>query len=97
MKITVVVPTYRRSRDLARCLQALGQLQRPADEVVVTVRDSDEETWAFFKTFDAAALPLKIVTVTIGGVVAAMNAGLEAATGDIVSSRMTMPPRTQPG
>lgn len=85
MKITVIVPTYRRSQDLARCLQALQQQIRCADEVIVTVRDTDEETWEFFETFHAAVLPLKLVTVTVSGVVAAMNAGLEAASGDLIT------------
>lgn len=84
MNITVIVPTYRRSQDLARCLQALQQQQRPANEIIVTVRDIDTETWNFLNSFDAGLLPLKSITITAVGVVAAMNQGLEAATGDIV-------------
>ncbi len=84
MNITVIVPTYRRSRDLARCLQALQQQQRPADEVIVTVRDTDTETWHFLNSFDVGLLPLKSIKITIPGVVAAMNQGLEAACGDIL-------------
>lgn len=39
MKLTVLVPSYRRPDDLARCLKALQQQARPADQVVVVVRD----------------------------------------------------------
>ncbi len=85
MKTTVIVPTYRRSRDLARCLQALQLQQRIADEVIVTVRDSDTETWEFLDQFDSGCLPLKWITITVPGVVAAMNQGLETATGDIIA------------
>jgi cellulose synthase/poly-beta-1,6-N-acetylglucosamine synthase-like glycosyltransferase len=85
MKITVLVPTYRRSQDLERCLIALQQQVRPVDEVLLTVRDTDSETWAFLASFRAEGLPLRTVTVTVPGVVAAMNLGFEASQGDIVA------------
>lgn len=85
MKLTVLVPTYRRPADLARCLSALQQQIRPADEILVTVRDIDTDTWTFFDSFDLGLLPLKVLTITVPGVVAAMNVGFETATGDIIS------------
>lgn len=83
MNITVMVPTYRRPVQLASCLRALQNQIRLADQVIVTVRDTDSETWAFLADFDA--LPLQIVTVKVVGVIAAMNAGLEVAQGDIIA------------
>ncbi|MGH1395642.1 MAG: glycosyltransferase family 2 protein [Trichormus sp.] len=85
MKITVIVPTYRRTKDLERCLLALHKQARPADEVVLVVRDTDYETWQFLTTFDPLLLPLRAKTVTVPGVVAAMNAGLDVAQGDIIA------------
>jgi glycosyltransferase involved in cell wall biosynthesis len=85
MKITVIVPTYRRTKDLERCLLALHKQARPADEVVLVVRDADYETWQFLTTFDPLLLPLRAKTVTVPGVVAAMNAGLDVAQGDIIA------------
>ena len=85
LTVTVVVPTYRRPKDLERCLTALKNQARPADEVVVVARDTDTRTWAFLDSFDVQALPLKTVTVKIPGVVAAMNAGLDMAQSDIVA------------
>ena len=85
MKITVIVPTYLRPQDLERCLTALKQQTRPVDELLIIVRDRDRETWQFLENFDRGALPLQPVTVTAAGVIAAMNIGLEAATGDIVA------------
>lgn len=85
MKLTVLVPTYRRPSDLARCLSALQQQIRPANEVLVTVRDIDTDTWAFLETFNPGSLPLKVLTVTVPGVVAAMNLGFETATGNVIS------------
>ncbi|MBV6621581.1 MAG: glycosyltransferase [Rivularia sp. (in: Bacteria)] len=85
MSIAVIIPTYRRSQDLARCLKALQNQTRLADEVIVVVRDTDTETWSFLQAFDSKNLPLRTATVTITGVVAAMNAGLNAADSDIVA------------
>jgi glycosyltransferase involved in cell wall biosynthesis len=85
MKITVIVPTYRRTQDLARCLEALQKQTRPADEVILVVRDTDTETWAFLEAFNPGTLPLRTETVNITGVVAAMNTGLEVAKGDIIA------------
>jgi GT2 family glycosyltransferase len=85
MKISVLVPTYRRSKDLERCLNALKLQSLPADEVLVVVRDTDEETHRFLGDFDTGLLPLKIVDVVEPGQVAALNAGLAAAAGDIIS------------
>lgn len=53
--------------------------------MIVTVRDTDTETWQFLKEFKDCKLPLQTVKVTVAGVVAAMNAGLEVVEGDTVS------------
>jgi cellulose synthase/poly-beta-1,6-N-acetylglucosamine synthase-like glycosyltransferase len=85
MKSTVLVPTYRRSKDLERCLDALKQQSCPAGEVLVIVRDTDEETHGWLRGFASEVLPLKVVNVVIPGQVAALNAGLAAATGEIIA------------
>jgi cellulose synthase/poly-beta-1,6-N-acetylglucosamine synthase-like glycosyltransferase len=85
IKMTVLVPTYRRPQDLKRCLTALQKQIRPANEVLVTVRDIDAETWTFLATFDPQSLPIKVLTITVPGVVAAINLGFESAIGDIIS------------
>lgn len=85
MLITVLIPTYRRSQDLARCLAALQKQTRLADEVLVVVRDTDTETWEFLDSFNPEALPLRKVVVNVPGVVLAMNAGLDVAQGDIIA------------
>lgn len=82
--IAVLIPTYRRPNDLECCLKALELQTRPADKVVLVVRDTDAGTWAFLQTFKAK-LHLNLITVRVPGVVAALNAGLDAATEDIIS------------
>jgi cellulose synthase/poly-beta-1,6-N-acetylglucosamine synthase-like glycosyltransferase len=86
MSISVIVPTYCRPTDLARCLSALKRQTRPADEVIVLVRNIDTETVTMLKEFKTDTLPLRMVTVDLPGVVAAMNAGLELAQGDIIAT-----------
>ena len=85
MQISTIVPTYRRQQDLARCLEALQKQTRLADEVLVVVRDTDTETRTFIESFQPQNLSLQTVTVKVSGVVAAMNAGLEVAQGDIIA------------
>ncbi len=86
MKVTVLVPTYRRPADLARCLAALQRQSRAPDEVVVVARADDEATHACLR--DPAvpgALPLSVALVDVPGQVAALNRGLDAATGDVIA------------
>ena len=85
IKISVVIPTYRRPKELARCLDALKKQKVPTYEVLVVVRDTDTETWTFFQTFNPELLPMRTVTVNVSGVVAAMNVGMDAASGDIIA------------
>lgn len=85
MKISVIVPTYQRPLDLTRCLTALKKQIRLMDELWVIVRDTDRETWQFLETCDRGNLPLHTATVTVTGVIAAMNIGLESSMGDIVA------------
>jgi len=53
--------------------------------VIVVVRDSDAATWEFLAQFYSPNLLLDIVTVSVPGVVAALNAGLDVVKGDIIS------------
>jgi cellulose synthase/poly-beta-1,6-N-acetylglucosamine synthase-like glycosyltransferase len=86
MKITVLVPTYRRPQDLARCLAALQKQERVPDEVVVVARPDDDATHACLADpLVVGALPLNIAAVDVPGQVAALNRGLDAATGDVIA------------
>ena len=85
LTISVVIPTYYRIQDLRKCLAALDVQSCHPDEVIVVVRDKDRETWDFIQAFTPLTFPVKMVGVTVPGVVAAMNCGLEAAVGSIVA------------
>ncbi|NET30788.1 MAG: glycosyltransferase family 2 protein [Cyanothece sp. SIO1E1] len=84
MKISVIVPTYRRPDDLVRCLSALAKQRRTADEIVLVVRDTDTVTRTTLADTPLSFLPLHVITVSVPGVIAAMNAGLEVASGEII-------------
>lgn len=85
MNMSVLVPTFRRPRDLERCLGALARQTRRAGEIIVVARPEDDGSRAVLEGAIARVLPLKAVMVHAPGQVAALNAGLEAARGDIIA------------
>jgi len=82
--MTVLVPTWRRNEDLARCLEALVVQERSADRVVVVWRQGDEGVHPVLEKY-ASRLPLVAVETTVPGVVEAMNRGLSAALDGILA------------
>lgn len=85
MDVTVIVPTYRRPLDLARCLAALRVQRHAPTSVLVTLRDDDHEGRALADELATTWDVLRSVRVHRTGVVAAMNAALAEAVGDIVA------------
>ena len=84
MRVSVLVPSYRRPKDLERCLGAIASQQRPADQVLVVVRKGDAETFRVSAEWQIR-LNLEIVEVGVPGQVQALNAGLACCVGDIVA------------
>jgi glycosyltransferase involved in cell wall biosynthesis len=84
MTASVLVPTYRRPNDLRRCLDALEKQTRMPDEVLVIYRSEDTETSQLLDHYATMLTMLKVV-VTEPGVVAALNRGLEEASGEIIA------------
>lgn len=85
MKVSVVVPTWRRPAELARCLHGLGSQSRPADEVLVVLRTDDTATLARLRSESWGQVPIRAVVVGEAGMAASLNAGLAAATGEAVA------------
>jgi glycosyltransferase involved in cell wall biosynthesis len=81
--ISVIIPTYKRQHDLDRCLRAVNNQTRKPDEIIVVVRDSDDETLRLLELDYSNHSVVKVVKVTESGVIAALNAGLENAIGDL--------------
>lgn len=84
--VSVIVPTFQRPESLARCLRAVAVQSRSPDEVLVVTRPDDKASREA-----AAAVPLPegvrlMLPVTpVAGVVAALQAGLADATGEVVA------------
>jgi GT2 family glycosyltransferase len=85
LKISVLVPTFRRATHLRRCLTALRAQERLPEEVVVVTRAEDEETQALRSGTDFAPLNVRWLVTTVSGTVAAENAAMEASAGDILA------------
>ena len=83
MKLSVMIPTYRRGESLSRCLNGLAMQARPADQVVVITRPDDEESRRVMTEW-SGMLPITPVSIDRPGVVQAMNRGLEFVSGDVV-------------
>jgi GT2 family glycosyltransferase len=82
-RIAVLIPTYRRGEDLKRCLEAVRQQVRPADQIVVVIRPEDLDAQLVLTEFNSKQLI--VVHVASPGVVAALNAGLVAVQADVVA------------
>ena len=80
--ISVIVPTYRRPDQLARCLAGLRAQSVAPSEIVVVRRRDDEQSEEALR---AAGAGITVVCVERPGVVAAMRAGAEATSGDVVA------------
>jgi GT2 family glycosyltransferase len=85
MRITVVVPTYRRPANLLRCLEALKRQLVPAHEVMVAIRDDDGVTWSTLAAWDRERLPLRLVSAGLLGASEARNRCIDQSTGEILA------------
>jgi GT2 family glycosyltransferase len=85
-RVSVIVPAWQRPLALVRCLRALATQQRAPDEVIVVTRTGDDatETAARAVVFPPPTRVMQVV-VHEGGVIAAMQAGLDRATGDYIA------------
>lgn len=84
-RVSVIVPSYRRPDSLQRCLDALVTQTRAPDEIVVGARADDADTLAQVEAARRVGYPVRVATTAAKGVVAAMQAALDTATGDIVA------------
>ena len=84
-RLSVVIPTYNRRDRLARVLAALERQTMPADEFeVVVVDDGSTDGSSDWLATRKPAYALRTLRLSNGGPARARNAGVEAATGDIL-------------
>ena len=79
LRISVVIPVKDDDTELARCLRALAQQTRPADEIVVVDNGSTDASARVARAFGA-----RLVRCETPGIPAASAAGYDAAQGDVI-------------
>ncbi len=84
LTVSVVIPSYLRPKDLERCLTALVNQQRKAEEIVIIARPDDTGTWDVIAAFEKK-LPIVQVQVFEPGLIQAENAGIKVASGKIIA------------
>ncbi len=86
MRVSIVVPTYRRPESLSRCLDALARQDRQADEILVVARRDDEASRRCVCERSDESIRIVLIDVPAGrpGFVAALNAGADASWGEVV-------------
>jgi GT2 family glycosyltransferase len=86
MRVSVIVPTYKRPASLLRCLDALTRQDMAPDEVLVVARREDE--FSLQVASERRADPIRLVLLDVPpacpGVVAALNAGVDISSGDVI-------------
>lgn len=82
--ISVVIPSYRRPAFLKIALDSLVEQDRLPDQVVVGLREGDEETLGFLREWHTDLFPVETSFTSETGVVASMNAAIAKTQGDIV-------------
>jgi glycosyltransferase involved in cell wall biosynthesis len=83
LTVSVVVPSYRRSESLERCLRALALQERMPDETVVVLRSSDTPSIELVNTHVLEGLRAAVIDEP--GVLAAMRMGVSQTTGDVIA------------
>jgi GT2 family glycosyltransferase len=84
--VSVIVPAYQRPDSLVRCLNAIARQTLSANEVIVVLRAGDEATINAARSVGfPSTTRVKTELVTAPGVVAAMQHGLDVASGTIIA------------
>jgi len=86
MRVSVVVPTYKRPESLCRCLDALARQDTRPDEILVVARREDKASQQCISKRKDEPIRLVPIEVPAGrpGFVAALNAGVDASCGKII-------------
>ncbi len=84
MRLSVIIPTYKRPEFLAKALRGLAAQLRPADQVVLGIRESDTETAEFLRNSVPPNVNVETAVVREPGVLASMSAAAARADGEVI-------------
>ena len=84
LAVSVVVPAYNASRTMERCIESLLALAEnsPRHEIIIVDNGSDDDTAEIIRKYPGITL---VEEKAVRGPSAARNAGVRAATGDIIA------------
>lgn len=83
MTISVITPTLNVAPSIRKTVESISSQTQPISEYIVVDGNSTDMTLSIIREF-SSRLPLKVLVQVPSGVYAAMNAGIRAATGDII-------------
>jgi glycosyltransferase involved in cell wall biosynthesis len=88
MQFSVVIPTYNRAAELEQTLASLANINHPGSWEVIVVDNNSRDSTPQIVANAAAQFPtaLRYVFEPRAGRSAALNAGIEAATGEIIAN-----------
>jgi GT2 family glycosyltransferase len=86
IKVSIIVPTYCRPKQLSRCLEGIAGLKYPRESFEVLVVDDGSVTppQEVVRTF-ALSLDIKLITQSHSGPAAARNMGAQNARGELLA------------
>jgi glycosyltransferase involved in cell wall biosynthesis/GT2 family glycosyltransferase len=84
VKLSVIIPTFRRPANLRRSLDGLLRQSRPADQILVAIRDDDPDSRPVVDGLAGSAPAVTPVSVGLANASEARNRCLEQAIGDVL-------------
>lgn len=84
MNISVVVPTYKRTKDFIRALMSLQNQVRPVDELIVVIGPGDTNTIIAVDDFEFNIKKVKILKAKKPSLIHSLNLALRNVEGDII-------------
>ncbi|WP_234736950.1 glycosyltransferase family 2 protein [Tellurirhabdus bombi] len=84
MQLSVIIPTYKRSRDLERLLNSLSTQDLAIYEVIIVVGPGDQESLGIAQSWKLKLQGLKILEAQKPSLVHSLNLGLAQISGEIV-------------
>lgn len=84
-EVSIIVPMYNREQYIARCIQSVCSQTFPDWELILSDDGSTDDTLSLCGSFAQADARIRVLNNPHGGVSAARNAGLEAASGKYIT------------